>query len=301
MMKSLLIGSMVATAALTSSLVVPASPVYAQALNANLNITPRRIVLDARARSATAFIFNQGTGPATFDVSMVDRVMNESGRIEPVERAAEDNETGDWTGPLENLAAAGDMIIAVPRRTTLQPGAGQTIRLRVRSPGDGTPGEFRSHLTVINVPSRDEGVSVEDAARAGEGELGFSIQSLFGISIPVIVRHGEIDVSAVIAEPTLEMRPRNNADGTQTDTPTLVFELRRDGAHSLFGDVRITGNNDELVGEISSLGVYPEIPMRRVAVPLNRAPMPGEQFQIQFIDDDAAPGAVRAEAVYTAG
>ncbi|HEY0627026.1 MAG TPA: hypothetical protein VGD10_09865, partial [Allosphingosinicella sp.] len=32
----------------------------------NLNITPRRLTFDRNTRSATVYIFNQGTTPATF-------------------------------------------------------------------------------------------------------------------------------------------------------------------------------------------------------------------------------------------
>ena len=49
--------------------------VSTQASGANLNISPKRVTFDRSHRSATVFIFNQGSAAGTFDISLVDRVM----------------------------------------------------------------------------------------------------------------------------------------------------------------------------------------------------------------------------------
>lgn len=51
----------------------------AAASGANLNISPKRVTFDRNHRSATVYIFNQGSAPGTFDISLIDRVMTPDG------------------------------------------------------------------------------------------------------------------------------------------------------------------------------------------------------------------------------
>src|SRR6185437_1650305 len=61
----------------------PPTTAVAPASGANLNISPKRITFDRNHRSATVYLFNQGSGPGTFDISLVDRVMLPDGQIVP--------------------------------------------------------------------------------------------------------------------------------------------------------------------------------------------------------------------------
>src|SRR5690606_21039250 len=133
-----------------------------------------------RPPSATVYIFNQGTTTATFDITLVDRVMQPSGQISPMSELEGKPEFADLTG---RLKSAQPVLLATPRRATLEPGKGQTIRVRVNPGAETTlgPGEYRSHLTVTTIPPRDLGVSVEEAAAAGPQELKFTVYSVFGI------------------------------------------------------------------------------------------------------------------------
>jgi hypothetical protein len=53
----------------------PAAPATSNAVGANLNISPKRVTFDRADRTATVYVFNQGTAPATFDIALVDRIM----------------------------------------------------------------------------------------------------------------------------------------------------------------------------------------------------------------------------------
>lgn len=269
-------------------------PVSVTTVGANLNITPKRVTFSPQQRSATVYIFNQGTAPATFDITLVDRAMLPDGQIVAVSEAANNP---DAKPIIDKVASAKDMLLVSPRRATLAPGQGQTIRLRVGAvPADAT-GEYRSHLTVTTIPPPSAGTTAEDVARGGSNELRFQITSIFGLSIPAIVRVTPPDVRASIDNAHIEyveLSPDGRSEPKRT--PVMAFDLVRVGANSLFGnvEVRSAGKRGEPIGVARGVGVYPEISRRTMRVPLTRAPAPGEKLEVTFTDDDSSPGKLLA-------
>jgi P pilus assembly chaperone PapD len=278
----------------------PAAPAAAAApatsdVGANLNISPKRLTFDVSKRSATVFIFNQGTAPATFDIAVVDRVMLPSGQIMPV---AEAQTHPEYKTEVDRQKSAAGMILITPRRAVLAPGKGQTIRVRV-APDAGAEGEYRSHLTVTTVPPRDLGTTADQAASGNPGELRVIINSVFGISIPLIVRLGTPDIRAGIENAKLsyaDISPDGVAPAKRT--PVVTIDLVRSGANSLFGNVEIHSqtHGGNLIGIAKGVGVYTEIDRRTLRVPLTRAPEQGEVLQATFVDDDSIAGKLLAQA-----
>ena len=263
-------------------------------VGANLNISPKRVTFDRTTRSATVFIFNQGTGSATFDIALVDRVMLPDGQIMP---AAEAETKPEFKPEIDRLKSAQGMITLTPRRAVLAPGKGQTIRIRV-APGADATGEYRSHLTVTTIPPRDVGLTAEQAAAGAPGQLRFIVNSVFGLSIPLIVRLSTPDVHAAIQNAKLEYADvSTNGVAAPKRTPVVTFDLVRQGANSLFGNVEVRSNKSrggDPLGVARGVGVYTEIDHRSLRIPLTRAPAAGEQLEITFSDDDTAPGTVLA-------
>lgn len=261
-------------------------------VGANLNISPKRVTFDKNRRTATVYIYNQGGAAATFDIALVDRVMLPDGQI----LALSDTEGKPDLKPIvDKLKSAKDVLQVSPRRVTLAPGQGQTIRLRVAGVPEGASGEARSHLTVTTIPPPSAGLSAEAAASGAPNEISFQITSVFGISIPAIVRFGEPDVRAAIEGAHLEYAQLSLDGKAPKRTPIIVFDLVRTGASSLFGnvDVRVRGAKDGL-GLARGIGVYTEINKRQVRIPLLRDPG-AEKLEITFTDDDTSPGKMLAK------
>ncbi|MCA3254125.1 MAG: hypothetical protein INF91_00735 [Alphaproteobacteria bacterium] len=260
----------------------------------NVNINPKRVTFDALGKTAAVYIFNQGNGPGTFNIELIDRLMLPNGQIIPFDEA----QTKPELKPLvDAMKSAKAMLLTTPRRATLQPGSGQTIRIRAGGAAVPPPGEYRSHLTVTALPPPDTGVTAEQAANQTEGALSFRVTSILGLSIPVIIRVGPIDVRAALEKPSLSFEDIS-PDGVAPPkrTPVLSLDLVRLGANSLFGDIEVRGaketGNKPPLGAVRGIGVYTEIDRRQVKIALQRTPAPGEQIEILFRDDDTKPGTV---------
>jgi hypothetical protein len=286
---------------LTAATAQPAAPAAqpptatgasAAGVGANLNITPRRVTFSRNDRSATVTVFNQGTTPTTVDIALVDRLMLPNGQIMPV---AEADAKPELKAELDRVKSAKAMILMTPRRAVLAPGKSQTIRLRLAAEADPAI-EYRTHLTVTTVPPRDVGLTAEQAASGSGNQLRFIINSAFGLSIPLIVRAGDADVRAGIENARLDYADIS-PDGVAPPrrTPVIDFDLVRQGASSLYGNVEIQGaKGGDPLGVVRGVGVYTEIDRRSIQVPLSRAPNPGEPLEVTFTDDDTSPGKVLA-------
>jgi hypothetical protein len=270
-------------------------PTFRQPSGANLNISPKRIVLDRNRRAGAIFVFNQGTAAGTFDITLVDRVMLPDGQILAV---ADVQANPAAKAVADRVKSAQGVLQVSPRRITLAPGQGQTIRLRVAAaPDDASAVELRSHLTISSLPPREAGVTAEEAAAASRpGELRIQINALLGLSIPAIVRMTDPDVRAGVENPKVVSLRLGGANAPPS--PVLSIDLVRQGASSLFGnvEVRVAGQpRSQPIGIARGVGVYTEIDRRTIQVPLTRAPLPGERLEVTFTDDDTAPGKLLAK------
>lgn len=265
-------GKVVAFAALLSA-VVSATGAGAQ-INADLNISPKRVVLGNGPRSATVYIFNQGDQPATYTVDLVDRTMAPDGEITA-------------SAASSSTSSARSLVEYTPHVIRLAPKQSQSIRIRVQRPD--APGEYRSHLNVTAQPPEDMGLTAAQAAGGNDGgALAVRVIALFSISIPVIVREGPTSASAVIEHPAIV--PPSAANKFSV----VRLDLVRRGTGSLYGDIELyagQGRSERRVGITRGVAVYPELERRSFAAPLSGPVRSGEPMRIVYRDDDMHPGA----------
>ncbi|HEX2562222.1 MAG TPA: hypothetical protein VHK87_19230, partial [Phenylobacterium sp.] len=141
----------------------------------------------------------------------------------------------------------------------------------------------------------DEGFTAEQAAQPRPGQMAIRIRTVFGASIPVIVRQGERAAAAEIRNVRLVPQPGGGS--------VVALELARRGESSLYGDlvVRVVGApaSDPPLATARGVGVYAEIDHRTFELPLRRRLGKGEQLEILFKDEEAHSGQVLASLAYT--
>jgi hypothetical protein len=220
---------------------------------ASLMLHPTRLVFAKNQRAGQVELINSGTESATYRVNIVNRRMNETGELAPVDT------------PLPGEQFADSMLHFSPRQVTLAPGASQTVRVMVRRPSELAPGEYRSHLHFEKLPEAGGTASVESQNKDnGDGQIGIALNVLVGASIPVIVRQG--DTEAAVRVSGLALR---DADGVR---PQLALQLDRSGNSSVYGDLTATftprGGSPVEVARAGGLAVYTPNPLRRASLPL---------------------------------
>ncbi len=235
-------------------LVLVGSLLAASSALADLMLFPTRVVFDKNQRAAQLELINNGQESTTYRVHLVNRRMNEVGEFSAAETAL----------PGEQFADA--LLRYSPRQVVLGPGRGQTIRILLRKPADLPAGEYRSHLQFDLVPEATGASSIDaQASKPGPGEVGVQLRALVGVSIPVIVRHGE--TSATVSLAGLEL-PKPAAG----QPAMLLAVLQRSGNRSVYGDLVATftpqGGVAQEVGKAGGVAVYTPNAMRHARLEL---------------------------------
>ena len=199
-------------------------------------------------------LLNRGTEPATYRISVINIRMTENGKFEPIEKTEESHKFAD------------KLIRFAPRQVALEPGATQTVRIMVRKPRNLPPGEYRSHLYFRAIPRPGAGRSVE-LADSGRG-ININLIVIPGVTIPVIVRHGDLSAQATLSEVIL-------TDDNASEGPKLSLRINRQGDRSLYGDLTAAffaadgSNGEQIVARANKLAVYTPNPSRLLVLPLN--------------------------------
>lgn len=213
----------------------------------DLLVAPTRLVLNG-GRSAEVILNNIGDEPATYRISAEFRRMDGDGMLEEVD------------SPSDAEKAARDMIIFAPRKVTLAPHEPQSVRIAARPPRDLPDGEYRIHLLFRAIPPA---VPVTKAAAEPGKGLSFKLVPVYGVTIPVIVRLGNLSVKAGISNVHVVDR-----DGK----PAIALDLSRTGGRSTFGEVRVLkpGVKDP-IALAKAVAVYTEISKRKAVIPVDSA------------------------------
>ena len=243
----------------------------------DLLVAPTRIILDG-SRGTEVVLNNIGSAPATYRISLEIKRMTAAGGLDEI---AEENAT-----PAERAAL--DMIVFSPRRVTLPPNQPQVVRVGVRVPEGLPPGEYRAHMLFRAVPDVVPAVGAE-AKPEGAG-VSIALTPIYGITIPVIVRVGDLGAEAVIGDAWVS----EGADG-----PAFNFDLSRTGSRSVYGDIEVTrpGVAEPLL-VARGIAVYPEVGARKVSlrVPDEVAAKLKGPVRIRYSDDREIGGGTIDEA-----
>lgn len=218
------------------------------AAQGDLLIAPTRLVLDGR-RGGEVILSNIGNEEATYRIDLELRRMTPEGDLVPVAEAEAS----------ATERAALEMIRYAPRRVVLPPDEPQAIRISARPAPELPDGEYRVHMSFAAIPK------VQAVAPAAEepSEGGFAINliPIYGITMPIIVRKGELEVVAGLANPRVEASPEG---------PAFLVDITRSGETSIFGDLLVYRQGDaEPLVVARGIGVYPEIASRHTAVGLS--------------------------------
>ncbi len=215
----------------------------------DLLISPVRVIFDGNKQRQDISLVNIGNDTAVYSVSFVQYDMNEKGNFILVEK------------PVEGGLYADKYIRVFPRRIVLAPHGSQVVRLQLRrAPGMAT-GEYRSHLYFrAEKSSKPQKLGMVDKSKL----MSVDITPVFGISIPVILRVGDVKATSALSDLNLSV---NN-----DTTAILHMSINRSGNMSLYGDIVVDyippkGKPVE-IGNVRGVAVYTSTDKRLFTVKL---------------------------------
>lgn len=220
-----------------------ATPAQAQG---DLLVAPTRVILDG-SRGTEVILSNIGSEEATYRIGLELRRMNEDGELVPVEEVDANS--------IEEASLG--MIRYAPRRIALPPGQPQAIRLSARPGADLPDGEYRVHMSFKAIP-RPREVTEEESQAEG---VTFRLIPVYGITIPIIVRHGRVEAQVALTQPAIVQGEAG---------PEFSMAIERSGDSSTYGALTVfkPGASDPVL-QLGGVAVYPEIGHREVRFRLN--------------------------------
>lgn len=258
--------------ALGIGLAMPAAPAPALA-QGDLLVAPTRVILDGR-RGTEVILSNIGAEEATYRVELELRRMTPEGGLLDIEpEEANDVER-----------AALDMIRYAPRRITLPPGQPQAVRLSARPGPDLPDGEYRVHMAFRAIPKPVRLTEEEEQERG----VKLKLVPVYGVTIPIIVRHGQLTATAVLQQPRIER---------EGDRSEIHLTISRQGEASTYGDLQILRQGSgEVLYSARGLAIYAEVPSREFSLPVADAELAklSGPIRIEYRDTAAAGGSLIA-------
>ncbi len=256
---------------------------------ADLLITPVRVVLEGKDRSAVVTLVNTSDKVRTYRMGWKKMRMSELGQYSDIEGAAAD----DFEMRAQRMT---EMIKFSPRQVTIEPGGRQRIRLSLRRPETLAEGEYRAHMQFERLPEPRE----LDANNRG---VKFDLQINLGFTIPVIFKNGSYEADAKIAE-KIEYVP---AEPGAKNGPLIRMTLERSGAGSVYGRVLVksSGGAKKELGVLNNVAIFQEMGKRIIEVPLDvknpdvHSIRPGSQLRVSFEGDGEFRGRTWDEKVLT--
>ena len=238
----------------------------------DLLVAPTRIVLNG-SRGTQVILNNIGEDVATYRISVELRRMTPDGSLI------------DVTTPNAAEKAAEDMILYAPRKITLPPNQPQTINIAARAPAGLVDGEYRVHLLFRAIPAPHPVVASAGPAKG----ISFSLTPVYGVTIPVIVRLGNLQAKAGIANVHLV---------DQGGKRSVAMDLSRTGTRSIFGEVRVmkAGVKDPIALQ-RGIAVYTEVGGRSLSIPVDPklAASANGAVTVQYVETTEAGPQVIAE------
>ncbi len=239
-----------------------------QIAEARVDIVPRRVVIEPRDRSGEVTILNIFDKPGLYRISTLHYHQNEDGTYEKL-----DAPNSEFFNPDEHVRIS-------PKQFEVSPGGRQKIRISVRKPDALPDGEYRFHL----VATRYDTLSQEEAEKNNpSGNVTVSMKMNLGVSIPIVIRHGDVNVETEIKD--ISYNPQGQAKSVNSVAGELQMTVTRDGNIGTLGSIRAYLNGDR-IGALSNLNVFTDVEKRIIHIPLKVDPRGKGKINIVYSDDD---------------
>lgn len=246
----------------------------------DLLVTPTRVVFEGKKQKESLNLVNTGKDSATYSISFIQYNMKEDGSFVKIEKP-------------DSVQMFADPYLRIfPRKVTLASGEPQVIMLQCRRSGAMLAGEYRSHL-YFRSEKNNKPLGTKDPS-IDSNQLSVQLVPVYGISIPIIIRSGAVNVSSTLSNLKLEIQ--------QGIMQTLQFTINRTGNISIYGDIKVqyipTQGKPYEICSLNGVGVYTNIDKRNIVIKLNNSSnktFTSGKLKVQYVSNGEKKRIVYAE------
>ncbi len=239
----------------------------------NLLVAPTRAVFEGNKQRQELNLVNMGMDTATYSISFIQYNMKDDGSYLIIDK------------PDSGQMFADPYLRIFPRKVTLAPAESQVVMLQCRRTSDMTEGEYRSHVYFRS--EKDYTPLGLKNLQTDTTKVSVQLIPIFGISIPVIIRMGTVNVKAGLSDLKMETM--------QDSLSYLSLTLHRTGNISLYGNlvvdyIPLQGKSIE-IGKLKGVKVYTNVDKIHVSIKLNKIPgmtFNNAKLRVRFINDDVS-------------
>ena len=231
------------------------SPAYA---SANIHFTDYRILLTEKHRSKNYQIFNQGNSEAYCTTSLVDYHVSDNGHL----RIAKQDKP---------KTSAKEIVRISPKRVVVPAKGSQKVKIVARRLKKQDKQEWVSYL---NLRCKTHNPTLK---------AGINFAPNYVFNIPIVVRHGQLKVSAELKNTEIKQQEQNYFLSTQ---------LHRKGKRSLYGSIEVYDDSG-LIGHKRGISHY----LQTSALPVNLRlkSKPKGEVRIEFKEDPDFGGDIQLQ------
>ncbi len=213
-----------------------------------LMVSPGYLLFEGKDKNDKITVTNTGPTAKEYKISFVNYSQNKDGTFTTVTQESANNKFAE------------PLLFFGPKRLNLKPGESQTIRIQSQHyKPKYVSGEYRSHLLI---QEQEPTLAVGQKKNESGEAVSFKIKALYGVTIPVVVRKGNLAASTQMVSVKYKEIVKNNAK-----VPGVFVSLKRTGSQSDRGDI-IIYDGDKEVGKLVNISTYLTITDREVFVPL---------------------------------
>ncbi len=245
----------------------------------DLLVTPKRVVFEGNNQKAELDLMNTGSDTANYSISFRNYNMTEQGKLALIEK------------PDSTQMFAEPYLRIFPRQVTLAPGEGQVIMLQCRRTANMIAGEYRSHLWFRDEKNYEP--RGKEKSSLDTNQMSVSVIAIYGITIPIIIRVGNVGVSATLNDLKLE---------TKEDTiHYLKLTINRKGNISINGKLKveyIPSKGKPYQVAAMNVGIYTNLNKRDISIKLNKSngqDLKSGKLKVRYSSPDDAKYVVFAE------
>ena len=253
-----------------------------------LRLTVKRVVFEGPKRAESITVINNGFEDVTYRVGWRHFVMTPTKSLNAI---PEDQPLPPEVKPVV------DMIRYAPRRFTVPAKSSQQVRLMLRMPANLPDGEYRSHFWIRPEPNteRIRAKANEYNEKTGR-KKGVSIEMLTGVTMPVIVRKGNLGAKVTLSNLTGSKSP---------GFVSVSYALNRVGEKSTYGNLDYVCNrgseSEYLLRSTKGIAIYAETNQRVFNKKIEKQPNAPECSTLTVMYSEATEVTGAAQSLLTEG